>query len=111
MNKFKINIEKYGPNYVYALQSIYPSELNYILNNIKVPIESIKISNRTSNYRYLVDCLDSYIDVSDTNKYISIGKNAYRLWGRSSGFNDVIKDLDNEEIIKIKKNMKKKVRF
>ncbi len=108
---FRENINRYGANYIYALQSFYPEELDNLLKNIDFPIESIKISNRTSNYRYLEDCLDSYIQVRETDDYVQKSPYAYRLWARSAGFNPVIKSLDNEEIKQYKKQFQERIKY
>ena len=112
-NTFDKNLEKYGLNYLYALQSFYPFELEELLNIIeeeKIPLESIKISNRTDGYSYLNKCLDSYINGTNPQKYIDEHPQNYRLWSRLGALNDHLFELDSEEIIKIKeKGFKKHV--
>lgn len=99
---FLNNLENNSLNYLFALQSFYPFELHELLSNLDVPIESIKISNRTDGYIYLDKCLESYINNSDTNKYLIDDIKNYRLWSRLASFYPYFNELDNEEIIRIK---------
>lgn len=99
---FEANLKKHGINYLYALQSFYPTELEALLSMINLPIESIKISNRTDGYEYLDKCLDSYINLVDPQTYIDEKKSNFRLWSRMAGFNPYFETLDNNEIVKIK---------
>lgn len=96
------NLEKYGLNYLYALQSFYPQELQELLDKVDIPVESIKISNRTDGATYLDKCLDSYINLTDPKTYIEERPANFRLWSRLGWFNPYLKELDNNEIIKIK---------
>lgn len=61
---FNSNLVKNGIDYVYATQSLFPSEFKqYIEANPY--IDSYKISNRTSDYNYIYNCLSGYITGTD----------------------------------------------
>ena len=99
---FDKNISKHDLNYLYALQSLYPNERLELLSYINLPIESIKISNRTDGYEYLDKCLDSYINMVDPQCFINEKTSNFRLWSRLGWFNSLFDCLDNKEIVKIK---------
>ena len=99
---FLDNLENNSLNYLFALQSFYPFELHELLSSIDIPIESIKISNRTDGYTYLDKCLESYIYNIDTDKYLEDGLKNYRLWSRLAAFYPYFNELDNKEIKCIK---------
>lgn len=100
---FYKNLENFDINYLYALQSFYPSELRKLLDTVNFPIESIKISNRTDDYNYLINCLNSYINNDES--YCLKDKKDYRLWCRLGHFNDYLNCLDDEKIKLLKKEM------
>lgn len=99
---FMCNLEKYGIQYLYALQSFYPFELDMLLTGIDFPIESIKISNRTDGYDYLERCIESYVELKEPSDYTKEDPVNFRLWARTGNFNGYLEQLDQDEIIKIK---------
>ena len=101
-HKFKNNLKEHSADYLYALQSFYPEELQKLLETDSLFVESIKISNRTDGYEYLDKCLDSYINLVSPDKYIAEDVKNYRLWSRLASFNPYFSQLDLEEIAKIK---------
>lgn len=105
---FDRNYQKSGANYLYALQSFYPDELEILLNMMEeeqIPLESVKISNRTDDYEYLDKCLTSYIEQRDPSTYTDEDVFNYRLWSRLGAFNSHLNELDQEQIKAYKKRM------
>lgn len=105
---FDRNYEKSGANYLYALQSFYPDEVERLLSMMEeeqIPLESVKISNRTDGYVYLDNCLTSYIEQRDPSTYTSENISNYRLWLRLGAFNSHLTELDQEQIKTFKKRM------
>ena len=105
---FDRNYQKSGANYLYALQSFYPDELEILLNMMEeeqIPLESVKISNRTDDYEYLDKCLTSYIEQRDPSTYTDEDVFNYRLWSRLGAFNSHLNELDQEQIKTYKKRM------
>lgn len=107
---FKRNLAKTDATSLYALQSFYPFELKELLEQVNCPIKYIKISNRTSGYKYLDMCLESYIHQIDPSYYLDKGCVNYRLWSRLAHFNKLLKELNEEEIISQKKKLLEKSR-
>lgn len=99
------NLEKENINYLYALQSFYPHELHNLLECIDIPIKSIKISNRTSGYQYLKNCLQSYVENRDVDEYVINNYRNYRLWCRLGELSHHFQELNNEEINKYKREI------
>lgn len=102
---FNDNLRSNSLEKLYALQSFIPEELDNLLMSHGQLIDSIKISNRTSGYDYLKNCLDSYINVSSIDPYIEQNISNYRLWLRLGWFSDKLSQLDLEKV----KNEKKKL--
>lgn len=107
-NTFDRNYQQYGVNYLYALQSFYPDELEKLLVTMEekqIPLESVKISNRTDGYAYLDKCLNSYVNLIDPAEYTDSDIRNYRLWLRLGAFNGHFEELDQTEIKMLKKRM------
>ena len=104
---FANNLKILDINYLYALQSFFPNELDELLNSPKLDIETIKISNRTDDFDYIDKCLESYIYNYDVQKYIDVDTIYYRLWSRLFHFNKYLDELDVDKIIEIKRKLKK----
>lgn len=83
---------------LYALQSFFPNELDSLLLSHGHLIDTIKISNRTSDYAYLKNCLKSYINVEDVDPYIMQDFNNYRLWLRLGWFSDKLSILNLDKV-------------
>lgn len=81
---FEENLKKYSVEYLYALQSIFPFELTDGTIDTS-QIECLKISNRSSNLKFLRGALDSYIG-GDVRKYVKADKRNYAYWGRAGYF-------------------------
>lgn len=105
---FKRNLSRNDLNSLYALQSFYPFELEELLKQVNCPIKYIKVSNRTSDFKYLDMCLESYIMLIDPNYYLKNGCINYRLWTRLAHFNRYLKNLDEKEIISQKQKLLEK---
>lgn len=79
---FQRNLDHFGINRLYALQSIVPSEFHdHIVDNGFLC--GYKISNRNCTYEYLDSCLNSYIENNEEN--LKYGQRFY-LWCRLSHF-------------------------
>lgn len=92
---FNRNLKQWSVDYLYALQSLYPSEVKkYISPNPY--INSYKISNRNCSYDYLNKCLNGYINGDDK---IEDGIEHFYYWGRLGHFGQY-KYILNEEKIK-----------
>lgn len=104
---FHNNLNVHNINYLYALQSFFPYEFYELLNMFNFPIETIKISNRTDGYKYLDDCLQSYIYNENPRDYIIRNSLNYRLWCRLAHFNPYLNELNYEEIVNIKRKLSK----
>ena len=106
---FDRNYQQYGANYLYALQSFYPEELDTLLRDMEeenIPLESVKISNRTDGYTYLDKCISSYINLTDPEQFTDKSIHDYRLWLRLGAFNGHFEELDQYEIKSLKKRMR-----
>lgn len=107
-NIFNHNLQKNSLEYMYALLSFYPYELYNLLNELTIPVKSLKISNRTSGYKYLDKCLHAYINYKTEELYQhNKNKEDFRLYVRQSNFNPFLKNLDDEKIISLKKEINK----
>lgn len=99
------NLADKDVNYLYALQSFYPHELYELLERLSIPIKYIKISNRTSGYRYLKDCLQSYVENRNPDEYVIEDYRNYRLWSRLGELSKHLKELDNDAINRYKRKI------
>lgn len=98
---FERNLQKNQINYLYALQSLYPSEVKqYISHNPY--IYGYKISNRNCSYDYLRECLDGYIKGIDKTEE---GVNCFYYWARLGHFSKYKLNLDEEIIRRYKKQI------
>ena len=75
---FKRGIEKHTVEYLYAHQGVFPEELRNGTIRMEY-INTIKISNRSSDIKYLKRCLDSYIN-NRLTPYLWISRHNYSLW-------------------------------
>lgn len=110
-NVFNYNLQKNSPEYMYALLSFYPYELFDLLNKLEklnVSVKSLKISNRTSGYKYLDKCLYSYINYKTEELYQQNHcSEDYRLYARQANFNPFLSKFNDEKIITLKKELVK----
>lgn len=105
---FEHNLETKDINDLYALQSFVPEELANLMEEMPNMIDCIKISNRTSGYTYLDQCLESYITESKMQPYIEQKVENYRLWSRLGWFNQYLEQLDIDKIQRQKQKLKEK---
>ena len=93
-NIFNQNMKKYSIDYLYALQSLYPSEVEkYISTNPY--IDGYKISNRNCSFDYLDKCLNGYINGDDK---INDGIEHYYYWARLGHFGKYKHTLNENKI-------------
>lgn len=71
---------RHDPEYLYALQSILPSEIHSGLLDV-TNVKLFKISSRNASIRYLTDSLHSYI-YCEEDRYIRQDTSNYMLWAR-----------------------------
>ncbi len=103
---FNSNLQKKSPEYLYALLSFYPYELFELLNKLIVPVKSLKISNRTSDYEYLNKCLYAYINYKSEDLYKQNScLEDYRLYARQANFNSFYKYFDDKKIMTLKRRI------
>lgn len=105
INTFEKNLKKFSPEYLYAIQSFYPYELHELIENISFPIKSIKISNRTSDYNYLDQCLHSYIYNGTVDVDIIEEYDDFKLYGKQANLYEYMKDFDSKKILSIKRGL------
>lgn len=94
--------EIHSPEYLYALQSIFPFEIHegYIDTSL---VDLYKIASRNANVAYLRECLDSYIhnDASGIEK----DPNRYMLWSRLTWHSDYFAKFDYQRLREIKEKI------
>ncbi|WP_415930258.1 hypothetical protein [Zhenpiania hominis] len=103
---YQRDIAKYSKSFIFAIQSIFPYEFHehyFDFSNVSY----FKISTRTSNTKYIMKCLDSYIHNS-TKEYIKLDRGNYYLWSRLGWHVDYFDEFEYEEIKKIKMEICKK---
>ena len=100
---FKNNLKKHSVEYLYALQSIFPYELHEGIIDSR-NIKCFKISNRSSNLKFIRSALDSYIG-GEVKKYVERDKKNYALWGRAGYFWKHFGDMDIDRILEYKKEI------
>lgn len=89
---FRKNLAHHSVEYLYALQSIFPSELtDGTIDVDKVAL--FKISNRSSPLTFLRDALDSYM-TGEMDAYIKKDRKSLALWGRAGYFWPYFKKMD-----------------
>ncbi len=81
---FDENRKKHSVEYLYALQSIFPSEIRDGTVDESL-IDLFKISNRSSNISFTKGAMDSYI-TGNVKKYLRFNKTHYAYWGRLGHF-------------------------
>lgn len=91
--------EVYSPEYLYALQSIFPFEIHegYIDTSL---VDLYKIASRNADVAYLRECLDSYIrnDASGVEE----DPDRYLLWSRLTWHSDYFTKFDYHRLREIK---------
>lgn len=100
---FEKNLEKHSVEYLYALQSIFPRELHDGIICAK-DIKCFKISNRSSNLRFIQNAMDSYMH-NEVLRYVKEDKNNLALWGRAGYFWKYYKQMDIDRVIKYKEEI------
>lgn len=100
-NVFQNNLDIFGINKLYALQSIVPSEFQtHIVNNRFLC--GYKISNRNCTYEYLNSCLNSYIENKEEDLNYS---QRFYLWCRLAHFHEFYPSIDFTKVKIIKDNI------
>lgn len=106
-NTLDHNLSTKSYDRIYAEQSFFPWELTTLVSQLENwDMISLKISNRTSGYRYIVDCLHSYIYGDNVSPYIKEQVGNFHLWFRLGEFSKYYKRLDLDNIEKIKRTLK-----
>lgn len=93
---------QYSVEYLYALQSIFPFEINegYIDTG---DVDLFKIASRNGDVRYIKECIDSYIH-NDTSM-VAENCEQYLLWSRLWWHYDSFPDFDYMRLTAIKKDI------
>ena len=105
---FRENLKRHSVEYLYALQSIFPFELtDGTIDTSK--IKCFKISNRSSNLKFLRGALDSYIG-GEVRKYVEADRNNYAFWGRAGFFWKYFRTLDLDRVLEYKAEILSKKR-
>ena len=100
---FRENLKKHSVEYLYALQSIFPFELtDGTIDTSK--IKCFKISNRSSNLRFIRGAMDSYIG-GEVRSYVERDKNNYAYWGRAGYFWKYFSSMDLDRILEYKREI------
>lgn len=105
---FDDNLTRYNIEELYSLQSFWPYELGKLEQKLNLNcIKEFKISNRPCTYKYLDDCLFSYLfnEEKQEEEFLEEDINNYRLWGRLAHFNKYFKEMKVNEIRKIKEQI------
>lgn len=107
---FQNNLKKYTPEQLYAIQSFFPWELKKLFDIIKGDeiIDEIKLSSRPCTYKYLRDCLESYIYNKDEEKFIEESFKNYHLWGRQANLIEYFDKFKLDKLNKIKEELWRK---
>lgn len=100
---FLKNLEKHTVEYLYALQSIFPHELRDGTID-PTHICCFKISNRSSDLKFLRGVMDSYI-TGRVDDYVHADKNNYAFWGRAGYFWKYYSTMDLRKIRKYKEEI------
>jgi len=100
---FLNNLKRHSPEYLYALQSIFPCELEEKVIDGSLPA-CLKISNRGNDIVFLQNCMDSFINC-EMLKYIEKSSIAYAYWGRAGYFWKYYKAFDFNEIKRLKEEI------
>lgn len=100
---FRMNKERFGVEYMYALQSVFPEEiLEYYLPSDSV--DFFKLASRPIKHKELDDLLSSYSSF-DSKTFIQDSKDHYHLYGRLSHFAPYYNQFDYKSIIEMKKDI------
>lgn len=97
---FEEDLRKHSVEYLYALQSIFPFELTDGTIDT-ASIQCFKISNRSSNLKFLRGALDSYIG-GEVRSYVERDRNNYAYWGRAGYFWPYFGSMDLDRILEYK---------
>ena len=97
------NLDGHSVEYLYALQSIFPEELTSGVIDT-THIKCFKISNRSSNLRFIRGALESYIG-GGVREYVRANKNNYAYWGRAGYFWKYFDKMDIDKIYEYKREL------
>lgn len=103
INLFNKNKKKYGIEYMYAQQSIFPEEIqeHFLLSN---SVNIFKLASRPIKVNELNNLLSTYVSL-DSKSYIEKSKQNYHLYGRLALFSPYYDTLDYNSISNIKKDI------
>lgn len=93
---------QYSAEYLFALQSIFPFEINegYIDTN---HVDLFKIASRNGDVQYIRDCIDSY--VHNDASMVKDHWEQYLLWSRLNWHWDSFPDFDYTRLVAMKKDI------
>jgi len=100
---FTENLRTHSVEYLYALQSIFPSELHDGIIDT-THITCFKISNRSSDLRFIANAMDSYMNC-EIMPYIEKSPKNYALWGRAGYFWRYFGKMDVNKILAYKEEL------
>lgn len=100
---FEKNLRTHSIEYLYALQSIFPFELHDGIIDTS-HISCFKISNRSSNLKFIKGALDSYIG-GEVRAYVEKSRKNYAYWGRAGYFWRCFGKMDLDKILEYKKEL------
>ena len=106
---FRKNKERYGPEYMYALQSIFPEEmLKYYLPADCIDV--FKLASRPIKFQELDSLLSSYSSFN-SKTFIEKSKNNYHLFARLAHFSQFYNQFDYSSINNMKQEIWKTNKF
>lgn len=94
---------KYSAEYQYALQSVFPFEINEGYIDM-CNVDLIKIATRNDNLLYVKKCLDSYVN-NEAIGYVQSNKHNYLLWSRLQWHTDYFNTFDYDRLVELKKKI------
>lgn len=93
----------YSPEYLYALQSIFPFELDNKYINVE-NIDKFKLDTRNNNLSFIEACIDVYVN-NNLEKYVLNNPIFYNVCGTLSWHMEYYEEFDYQRILKIKKDI------
>ena len=100
---FKLGMKKHTVEYLYAHQGVFPEELRNGTVNMEY-IDTVKISNRSSDIRYLKRCMDSYVN-NRLRPYLLASRQNYSLWCKLLWFSPYYHKMSFRKIMQEKKKI------
>lgn len=94
---------KYSAEYQYALQSVFPFEINEGCIDTK-NVDLLKIASRNDNLSYVKKVIDSYVN-DNSICYVQSNKHNYLLWSRLQWHTDYFNTFDYNRLVSLKKGL------